>query len=87
DAADYVADGTDDQTEINAALTAATGGKVYLTEGTFTISGSVILPGDTMLTGAGPTSIIKIKNSVGSNFDALRNATHGSGSISGITLS
>lgn len=41
--ADYVCDGTDDQVEINAALTAlpGSGGKVQLSEGTFTFSNGI----------------------------------------------
>ena len=42
DSADYVADGTSDQSQINSALTAAAGGKVYLLPGTYTIDGTIL---------------------------------------------
>ncbi|MDQ3123903.1 MAG: hypothetical protein M3Q14_04455, partial [bacterium] len=44
DGADYIADGTGDQTEINAALTAAAGGKVYLAEGTYVANATILIP-------------------------------------------
>ncbi len=47
--ADAVCDGTDDQVQINAAITAvaATGGLVLLSEGTFTIGGAIAITGAT----------------------------------------
>lgn len=60
DAADYVADGTGDQAEINAALTAAAGGKVYLFEGTYTASATISIPNNTMLSGAGSGTLIQM---------------------------
>lgn len=67
DGADYIADGTGDQTEINAALTAAAGGKVYLAEGTYTINASISMPNNTALVGSGKGTIITLPNSVGSD--------------------
>lgn len=55
--ADYECDGTADQVEINAALAAcaSTGGRVYLTEGTFNIASSILIQQDSaFLEGAGP---------------------------------
>ncbi len=60
DAADYVADGTGDLVEINAALTAATGGKVYLMEGTYTAAATIVVPNDTVLSGAGRGTLIQL---------------------------
>ncbi|GAI41416.1 unnamed protein product, partial [marine sediment metagenome] len=44
--ADYFCNGTDDQVQINAALAAlpATGGKVVLLDGTYTIAGPITFP-------------------------------------------
>jgi hypothetical protein len=47
-----VADGTSDQAEINAALTAASGGKVYLAEGTYYLSDSINMPSTSELIGS-----------------------------------
>lgn len=85
DAADYVADGTGDQTEINAALTAAAGGKVYLTEGTYTINGAISVPNNTTLAGAGTGTIITIPNSFDTTINAITNTTTG-GNGTGITI-
>lgn len=60
-AADYVCDGTGDDVEINAALVAlgATGGRVLLLEGTYTVGDSITLAGTfAMLEGQGPGTVI-----------------------------
>jgi hypothetical protein len=74
DSADYVADGTGDQTEINAALTAAAGGKVYLAEGTYTVNASITVPSNTTLSGAGTGSVITIPNSHNAAIDIITNS-------------
>ncbi len=81
DAADYVATGTGDQTVINAALTAAAGGKVYLAEGTFTVNASISIPNNTVLSGAGIGTIITIPNSLNGTLSMITNtdATTGIG--------
>ncbi|HSI20929.1 MAG TPA: hypothetical protein VLA04_04520, partial [Verrucomicrobiae bacterium] len=59
--ADYVADGTGDQTEINAAITAlpSTGGLVYLLDGTYSVSASVaIAKSNVSLVGAGKSAVL-----------------------------
>src|SRR5690606_39272175 len=58
--ADYVADGTSDEDEINAALTAAAGGKVYLAEGTYVADGTILIPNNTTLAGAGRGTVIEL---------------------------
>ena len=61
-AADYVCDGTSDQTEINSAISAlpSTGGKVLLLEGTYNISGSITLnKANVTLEGMGRSTIIR----------------------------
>ncbi len=66
DSADYVADGTDDQVQINAALTAAAGGTVYLAEGTYTThrtdngDATIFVPNNTILAGAGNATLIQL---------------------------
>ena len=62
DGAQYLATGTNDQTQINAAIAAlpAIGGKVYLAEGTYNLSAAVSLStANTVLTGSGKASILK----------------------------
>ncbi len=70
---DYECDGTADNVQIQAAIDAlpAAGGKVMLTEGTFTIASQVVLPSDTVLQGQGSTSILKLRDSHGSGVDIL----------------
>ena len=57
-AANYLCDGTADQAEIQAALTAlgAAGGDVILSEGTFSITGTIQVPAHARLLGAGSAS-------------------------------
>ena len=60
-AADYVCDGTADQTEIQAALDAlpAGGGKTLLSEGTFYLSATVTLGSNKTLEGQGGSTILQ----------------------------
>lgn len=63
-AADYVCDGTADQVEINAAITAAVAaagsrGHVLLTGGRFNISGSILMRTGVWLSGAGRFTELK----------------------------
>ncbi len=63
--ADYVADGTNDQVEINAAITAlpSTGGLVYLLDGTYNIAASVtIAKSNVTLTGSGDSTKLFLAN-------------------------
>jgi hypothetical protein len=53
DMAMYVTDGTDDQVEINAAIVAASPGKVILSSGKFNITSSIVLLDNTVLEGQG----------------------------------
>jgi parallel beta-helix repeat protein len=85
DGAQYIATGTNDQTIINNALTAAAGGKVYLAEGTYTISASISIPNNTMLAGAGTGTIVTIPNSFSADINAITNTTTGGGGT-GITV-
>lgn len=81
DAADYVADGTGDQTEINTALTAAAGGKVYLMEGTYNVSAVVSVPNNTTLSGAGPGTVIKLVTNSAANAITNSDTTTGTGVV------
>lgn len=94
DAADYVADGTGDQTEINAALnavstiagqtaangsvTASGGGKVYLAEGTYVANATIIVPNNTTLAGAGRGTLIEL-----ADLDATDNLIENSDTTTG----
>lgn len=57
-------DGTADQTEINAAITAlgATGGAVILLDGTFAITASVTLASNVALVGQGAGTLLRVPN-------------------------
>lgn len=72
-AADYIADGTDDQVQINAALTSADPagsgrktGRVFLFGGTYTThqtnngNATVLVPNNTTLAGAGAGTVIQL---------------------------
>ena len=90
-AADYIATGTGDQSTINNALTAADPagsdrktGKVYLFAGTYTINGSISIPNNTTLAGAGQATLITIPNGLNTNFSAIVNSDTATGT--GVTL-
>lgn len=62
-AADYICDGVDDQTELNAAriaLQALGGGKLVLTEGTFTLSNTLKLCSNLLIEGQGQATVLKV---------------------------
>jgi parallel beta-helix repeat protein len=69
DSADYVvpAGNTSAQTTINSAITSlpSGGGVIYLAEGTYTVDGSISLPSNVKLMGAGSGTVIKFKNTLG----------------------
>ena len=69
--ADYVCDGTADQVEINQAITdlATSGGEVVLLEGTYVLSGSIVLTSNIRIMGRG--AILKVRNSHGATLDVL----------------
>jgi hypothetical protein len=73
--ADYVnTSSVSAQTTINSALTAvgaAGGGSVYLMEGTYIIDGTINIPTNTQLMGSGSGTIIKFKNGINANFNAI----------------
>lgn len=87
DAADYVADGTADESEINSALTAAAGGTVYLAEGTYVAAGTILVPNNTILVGAGNGTTIELgdldatDNLIENKDSTSGNATPGSGVV------
>lgn len=61
-AADYVCDGIDDQVELNnarAALQTVGGGKLVLTEGTFTLSGGIKYCSNLLVAGQGQATLLK----------------------------
>ena len=67
--ADYVCDGTADDVQINAAITAiaATGGRVLLSEGTFTLSAAIAMSGGITLQGQGGETTIQAADDVASH--------------------
>ena len=92
DGADYVnASTTSAQTVINSALSSlpASGGSVYLMEGTYVIDGSILIPDNVTLTGAGAGTIIKLKNSINADINAIINSNTTTGhdvTVSNIAL-
>ncbi|MCA9324613.1 right-handed parallel beta-helix repeat-containing protein [Candidatus Saccharibacteria bacterium] len=86
-AADYIADGTNDETEINYALSSANPagsgrktGKVYLFAGTYVAGASITIPSNTTLSGAGTGTVIEL-----GNLDATENLIE-STSTTGIAI-
>lgn len=66
--ADYICDGTDDDVQINAAITAATvGGRVKLSEGSFSCTANVLLSENITLVGQGMSTILTFTEKVVSN--------------------
>lgn len=59
DSADYVVTGMADD-EVQAALTAAAGGRVYLAEGTYDINSNLTMPSNTTLAGAGRGTLLRL---------------------------
>jgi parallel beta-helix repeat protein len=74
--------GDGDQVQINQALTAAGGGKVYLAEGTYTVDNSVSIPNNTVLAGAGRGTTIQVNTT--DAFDLVINTDTTTGT--GITI-
>ncbi len=90
-AADYIADGTGDQAEINSALTSADpagsgrkNGKVYLFAGTYTVNATISLPNNTTLSGAGDGTIITIPNAFNTSDVLIENTDQTTGT--GVTI-
>ena len=77
DVAEYVCDGTADQTEINSALAAvaSTGGHVIQTPGAYSINGTITVPVSQNITWSGPGAVITAAN--GLNADMVTFATSG----------
>jgi hypothetical protein len=72
--ADYVVNScTSAQTTINTAVSAisSTGGTVYLKEGTYIIDGSITIPSNVTLSGAGASTIIKLKDGINAAISAV----------------
>jgi hypothetical protein len=60
------------QSAINALPSA--GGTVYLMEGTYTIDTAIILPDNVTLSGAGRSTIIKLKDNINATMNAIENS-------------
>lgn len=59
--AGFVCDGVADDVQINAALSSGAA-RVFLPEGTYVIAGTILVPSNTELFGAGPGTIIKLRD-------------------------
>lgn len=77
--ADATADGTADDVEINGALAAlaATGGRVVLTEGTFTLAAGLSVPANVVLEGQGEATIVRAVAPATASFDLVTLAGDG----------
>lgn len=85
DGADFVADneaviGTSvidgDQVQINAAIATLppSGGSIYLTEGTYYLDGSIALPSNVTLSGAGSSTILTANNGFDTSLSLVTNS-------------
>ncbi|HTE21846.1 MAG TPA: NosD domain-containing protein [Candidatus Limnocylindria bacterium] len=86
DAADYVADGTGDQVEINAALTAAAGGEVHLMPGTYVAASSILVPNNTILSGAGRGTLVEMADLNGGDDELISNSDTNEGTATGVVV-
>ena len=90
--ADYLADGTGDQNEINAAIAAAysaargKGGKVYLLEGDYSVNGTTTMATSTWLQGSGAGTIIKLANATNLVLNIIDSTNQDSVTISDLTV-
>src|SRR3990172_9255204 len=78
--ADYLCDGTADDVDLNAAIAAAGGGKVMLSEGLFTITGQMTPVSGVTGEGVGWSSVFQIADSSPSVDAVFEDATDGSAS-------
>jgi parallel beta-helix repeat protein len=62
---DLRCDGTADDVQINAALTAGAGGKVVLLEGNYQITANIVVPASTHFSGMGKGTILTTTDAVG----------------------
>ena len=71
--ADYICDGTADEVQINLAIVdvATTGGVVQLTEGTFTLAGSIVIDSSVTLRGCGKATQIQWALGVAATTDMI----------------
>ncbi len=77
DGADYVNTSTTSaQTVINSAISSlpASGGTVYLMEGTYIVDGSITLPNNITLVGSGPGTVLKLKNGINADASLITNS-------------
>lgn len=85
DGADFVADGEavvgagtidGDQIQINQAIAAlpASGGSIFLTEGTYYLDDSIVLPNNVKLSGAGDATVITVNNNFGTGRQFIVNS-------------
>jgi hypothetical protein len=82
DGADYVVSScTSAQTTINAAIAAlpATGGTVYLQEGTYIVDGVITLPKSVTLTGVGGATVLKLKDGINADVSVITDVSSGTG--------
>lgn len=76
--ADYVCDGTEDESEINAAIALLTsGGEVKLLEGTYNITSTINMASNIKLSGCGNGTILKITDSVNAGLNVISIITPG----------
>ncbi|MEM2549987.1 MAG: right-handed parallel beta-helix repeat-containing protein, partial [Nitrososphaerota archaeon] len=82
--ANIVCDGVSDQEEINSALNSAP--TVYLCPGTYIIDATITIPSHRQLIGAGPSSVIKLKDNYNADIYMIQNSNQTDGNTE-ITIS
>lgn len=73
--ADFVCDGTDDQNQISAAISSLPdqGGSVYLREGTFVLSGEIIIAkSNVTVGGSGAGTVLKVEDGLNRTMTAFK---------------
>lgn len=83
--ADYYCDGSGDEVQIQAAITAAAGGSVYIAGGTYDINAAITIPSNTEIFGDGISTLLKAHNGLGGTVNLMENSDT-SGGNSGIII-
>ncbi len=78
--ADYRCDGANDQVQINAALAAVDGARVFLLEGTFSIETAIVVGDGDSLVGSGPGTVITFPNTLAADISAIEDSNPGGAS-------
>jgi len=85
--ADVVCSGVADEVAINTALATLTaGGLVMLTEGTFSLTGAIIVPSSVVLAGQGEATVLRLTDAVATGCSLVTNQQAETGKDYGIVI-